>query len=412
MPHIKITKSEVDKLTSSEKEVLYWDEGLRGFGIKLSKAGAKTYIVQYRTPGGRLGKSRRVSIGRHGAPWTPEQARAEAKRILGEAALGRDPAAAKQTFRQMPTVAELCDKYLAEGTGTKKGSTLATDRGRIERHIKPLLGNRKVSEVTQADVKRFLKQIADGATATDVKTTKLRGRARVTGGKGTASRTVGLLGGIFTYAIELGLTTENPARGVKRFPDKKNQRFLSADELARLGKALRDAEDQGVNSKALNIIKLLAFTGARRGEIERLRWSEVDLPGRRLVLADSKTGQKAMPLNSAAVDILSRLSAEGSDRSSYVFKATNGRGFYGGMPRAWKALKANADLEDVRLHDLRHSFASVGVENGTPLFVVGALLGHGDHATTQRYAHLSNDPIAAASEQIGTAILHAMADKA
>jgi integrase len=407
MPSIRISKSEIDKLTPTGKSALYWDQSLTGFGLKVSSGGAKTYIAQYRTAGGRSGQTRRVTIGKHGSPWTPDSARAEAKRLLGQAAQGEDPAAAKTQFRRMLTVSELCDTYMADGTGTKKASTLAVDRGRIERHIKPLLGKRKVSEITQADIRKFLKNVSEGATASDTKTVT-RGRAIVKGGKGTASRTVGLLGGIFTYAIELGLVQANPVHGVKRYPDKKNERFLTAEELGTLGQGLRQAEAQGVNAKALNIIKLLVFTGARRGEIETLRWSEVDTTGRRLRLEDSKTGQKSMPVNSAALDVLLNLQAAADDRKGFVFPATDGDGHYVGTPRIWSILREQIGLHDVRLHDLRHSFASVGVVNGAPLMVVGALLGHADYSTTQRYAHIANDPIAAASERIGLAMLAAL----
>ena len=269
-----------------------------------------------------------------------------------------------------------------------------------------MLGKRKVSEITQADIRKFLKNVSEGATAADTKTVS-RGRAIVKGGKGTASRTVGLLGGIFTYAIELGLVQVNPVHGVKRYPDKRNERFLTVGELGTLGQGLREAEAQGMNAKALNIIELLVFTGARRGEIEALRWSEVDTSGRRLRLEDSKTGQKSIPLNSAALEVLLKLQEAAEDRKGFVFPASDGDGHYVGTPRIWSILRERIGMHDVRLHDLRHSFASVGVVNGAPLMVVGALLGHADYSTTQRYAHLANDPVAAASEQIGQAMLQA-----
>ena len=408
MPTIRITKSEVDKVLPTGRDLIFWDAAVAGFGLKVSAAGAKTYVVQYRTSGGRSGTTRRVTVGKHGSPWTADAARNEAKRILGQVAQGEDPVLARRDRKATLTVAELCDKYLAEGTGTKKESTLATDRGRIERHIKPLLGGRKVTEVTPADIRKFLKSVAEGATATDVKT-GIRGRAIVKGGKGTASRTIGLLGGIFTFAIELGLIKDNPVHGVPRYADKKNERFLSADELGLVGNALREGAEGGINPKALAIIKLLTFTGARRGEIERLRWSEVDIVGNRLRLADSKTGQKSVPLNSAAAEVLEELHRTGSATGEFVFPAAEGMGHYQGTPRVWSALRKKAGLTDVRLHDLRHSFASVGVAGGTSLMIVGALLGHSNHSTTQRYAHLAANPVLAASEEIGEAMRKALA---
>ncbi|MEO5808391.1 tyrosine-type recombinase/integrase [Devosia sp.] len=308
----------------------------------------------------------------------------------------------------MPTVAKLCDTYLLEGVGLKKPSTLATDRGRIEQHIKPLLGSKKVADVTQADVRKFLRSVADGATA-KVSKTKPRGKAVVRGGRGTATRTVGLLGGIFSYAQELGLISSNPVHGVPRFPDNKNERFLSMEEISTLGAALRKAESKGVNEKALTIIELLLLTGARRGEIEALKWSEFDAAGQRLRLSDSKTGQKNIPLSSAASALLSKCRQQAKSDATYVFPATTGNGYYLGTPRVWSALRETIGMRDTRIHDLRHSFASVGAVSGTPLLVLGAILGHSDHGTTQRYAHIAANPISSATEVISNLIAEAMA---
>ena len=405
MPRLRLTKRIVDAATPEDRDYFLWDADLTGFGLKVTPASRKSYVCQYRFGGGRRGTVRRFTIGPHGAPWTVDQARAEARRILGEAASGNDPAGARQSQRSAPTIAELCDVYLAEGCATKKASTLSTDRGRIERHIKPLLGKRKVRDLTKAHVRQFLQEIASGKTATDVKTGK-RGRAIVRGGKGTATRTVGLLGGILSYAVDRGIVSENVARGVKRYPDRKNERFLSEAELGRLGQALRELEVDGVNRQALAIIKLLVFTGARKGEIERLRWDEVDLNAGILRLADSKTGQKALVLNAPARAVLADIPS--LDGSQYVFPASKGGRHFEGVPKVWRQVREAAALPDVRMHDLRHSFASIAVAGGASLPVIGALLGHGNAATTQRYAHLSDDPLRAASETIGTRIATAM----
>ncbi|MER9602761.1 tyrosine-type recombinase/integrase [Mesorhizobium sp. M0243] len=406
MAKIKITKTTVEAIAPTDCDQIFWDAALKGFGLKVTPAGSKVYLVQYRTGGGRSGVTKRVTIGKHGSPWTPDMARAEAKAVLARVTQGSDPAKAKQLDRQMLTISELCDTYLQNGTGTKKESTLSTDKGRIERHIKPLIGKLKLSSVTQADIKKFIKNVAEGATAIDVKTKK-RGRAIVRGGKGTATRTVGLLGGILTYAVELGLLANNPVKGVKRYPDKSNERFLSTAELGKLGAELRRAERHGVNPKAIAIIRLLVFTGARRGEIERLRWPEVDLVGSRLRLDDSKTGQKIIPLNHSALAILTAL-REATSGKGFVFAAAKGDGHYVGAPRIWSSLRKRIALSGVRLHDLRHSFASIGVTSGTPLIIIGALLGHSDHATTLRYAHLAADPVSAAAEDIGALLEKAL----
>jgi integrase len=285
---------------------------------------------------------------------------------------------------------------------------LATDRGRIERHIKPLLGERRINEVTSADVTKFLQDVAAGKTKADFKT-KPRGRTIVRGGKGTATRTVGLLGGIFTYAVASRLIPANPVKGVERFPDRKNVRFLDASELGRLGRAISTVEREGANSKALAIIRLLVLTGARRGEIENLRMKEIDLASKVLRLADSKTGQKIVLLNGPAIEVLEQAIALGAPKRTFVFENANADGPFSGVPKVWERVRVVGEFEGLRLHDLRHSFASLGVISGTPLPVVGALLGHSDSATTQRYVHLSSDPVRAASELIGAAIAQALA---
>ena len=354
---------------------------------------------------GRGAPTRRMTIGAHGSPWTPDAARKEAAKILGQVAQGADPAKTKQADKAVLTVSELCDHYLEVGVGTKKASTLATDRGRIERHIKPLLGNRRISDVTRADVSQFMQDVAAGKTAADVKTGK-RGRAIVMGGKGTATRTVGLLGGIFSFAVEAAWLKENPVRGVKRYRDRRNERFLAAGELTRLGEALAAAEASGENPFALAIIRLLILTGARKGEIERLKWEEVDRQFQYLRLGDSKTGQKLIVLNAAALAILDRVPRNAL--SGFVFPATKSGGWYQGTPKVWRKIRVSANFQNVRLHDLRHSYASVAISRGKSLSLIGVLLGHNSSATTMRYAHLSEDPVRAAADDIAIQITNAM----
>ena len=246
-----------------------------------------------------------------------------------------------------------------------------------------------------------MNDVASGKTALDVKTKKF-GRAIVRGGEGTATRTVGLLGGIFSFAIDAGLLENNSVRGVKRFKDKKGERFLNAKELKRLGEALVEAEEKGLNLYGVQIIRLLILTGARKGEIEKLKWSEVDFDNGYLRLEDSKTGQKAFPLNAPALEVVSAIPRVKTAR--FVFPAETGSSHYQGTPKVWRKVRTLAQLEDVRLHDLRHSFASIAVSGGASLPLVGALLGHADTATTQRYAHFHNDPVKAASEKVASEI--------
>ena len=210
------------------------------------------------------------------------------------------------------------------------------------------------------------------------------------------------MGGIFAYAVDRGLNEKSSVVGVKRFADKKGNRYLSQQEIVALGEALRKAESEGENPSALAILKLLVFTGARKGEIETLKWSEVDFASGYLKLADSKIGQKAIPLNAGALQVLNdqkRLLG-----NEHVFPAYRGLGHYGGTPKVWERIRSMAGLNDVRLHDLRHSFASIAVSGGASLPIIGALLGHAHSVTTQRYAHLSDDPLRAASDAVGSQI--------
>jgi integrase len=405
MPTAKLTKRIVDGAQSTDRDLFFWDSEVAGFGLKVTPGGRKVYVCQYRVGGGRRGVSRRYSIGVHGAPWTVEKARKEARRLLGLVANGSDPVADVRHKRATPTVSELCELYLSEGCSTKKESTLATDRGRIERHIKPLLGRKPVSEVTRADVRRFLNDVAKGKTRADIKTGR-RGRAIVEGGQGTATRTVGLLGGIFSFAQGSGLREDNPVRGVKRFPDRKSERFLSSVELAKLGRALTGLEGAGSNPSAIAIIRLLALTGARKGEISNLRWSEVDFERAFLRLGDSKTGQKIVPVGAPALQLLASLPRDSN--SQFVFPAAFGGGRFQGVDKVWRKIRVQADLSALRLHDLRHSYASMGIATGDALPIIGALLGHADVKTTARYAHLADDPVKAAADRISGAMANAL----
>ena len=384
-----------------------WDTDLKGFGLKVSAGGVKTYFVSYRAGSGRSATKREFSIGRHGT-LTPDQARTEAERLLSEARLGGDPQDARVRQRRELTIAELCDSYVAEGCTTKKPSTLATDRARIERHIKPLLGSRKVSSVAREDLDRFIAAVAAGKTAA-VEKTKSRGKAVVRGGTGTATKCASLLSTIFEFAISRKMRTDNPARGVRRFKERKVERFLSSAELERLGDALT-ALGHGMNPASIAIVRLLALSGARRGEIVNLRRSEIDWERGLLRLGDSKTGQKVVPLGAAALQVLRDI-PEVKDSPLVFPSAGDLQRPFQGLPKAWATIRARAELRDVRLHDLRHSFASVGLASGQGLPLIGKLLGHADVATTARYAHLADDPVRVAADRISGAVAGAMAGR-
>ena len=279
-----------------------------GFGARRQAGDAVSYFLKYRTEDGR---QRWMTIGRHGSPWTPDMARDRAREILGDVVAGADPGGEKIAKRKALTVAELCDRYFEDALAgrvrtrskaAKRASTLTIDRGRIDRHIKPLLGAMSVAAVTRHDVEKFLHDVADGRTAGKTKT-KARGLARVTGGETAANRSVGLLGAIFTYAVRKDMRPDNPVRGVTLFADRKRERRLSDDEYAKFGEALREAK-KTLWPAAVAAARFIALTGFRRGEALSLKWSEIDLARRTATLSDTKTGKSIRPLSRAACDVL------------------------------------------------------------------------------------------------------------
>lgn len=402
---LRLSKRNIDLLRSGDDRLVYWDDDLAGFGLRVEPSGNKTFFVRYRPGGGRNAPKRFLTIGRYGK-LTPDQARTEARKVISAGELGLDPAAERLQKRKEIKIADLCDLYLEMGVETKKPLTVKGDRGRINGHIKPLIGMKRVSEVTVADVERLMKDIAAGKTKADFKTGKSRSRVIVRGGKGAATRTVGLLGGIFTFAQRQGIRADNPCRGIKRYPDKASERFLSPSEIGNLGEALWKVESKGASTIAANIIRLLILTGARRNEIAGLEWSEVDIERSCLRLKDSKTGAKVIQLGAPAIQILSALRP--TLGSQYVFPATSGTSHFQGIKRVWQAVRKEAGFQDLRLHDLRHSFASIGLASGDTLHMIGALLGHSNARTTSRYAHLADDPKRNAANRISGQIAEAL----
>ncbi len=403
----RISKRIVDGTEPGERDVFVWDTAVPGFGLKVTPSGRRVYLFQYRVPG--KSAPERVTIGTHGDTWTADRARDEAERLRGDVKRGISPRERArrelEETRRAITVTELCERYIAEGVATKKPSTLIADRGRIRRHIVPLLGKRRVAEITASDVRRFLSDVAKGKTAADERTGP-RGRAIVTGGRGAATRTVGLLGGIFSFAVQEGVRPDNPVRGVKRFPDQKCERFLSEAELRKLGEALETAEADGENRIAIAAIRALVLTGCRLSEVLRLRWAEVDLDRALLRLGDSKTGAKAIVLGAAAAELFGSLPRHVGN--PFVFPGEKANSHLVGLAKIWGRIRLRAGLASVRLHDLRHSFASAGAGASIGLLVTGKLLGHRDPKTTARYAHLADDPARAAADRIARNIAEAL----
>jgi integrase len=407
---MKLTKRTLDSVKPKPTHDLFlWDDEVPGFGLRIKSSGVRSFIVQYRNGSG---VSRRMTLGKFGV-LTPDEARKMAKHTLAEVARGADPAARRAQDRDAMTVRQLCRIYLeaaekglilGKGKRPKKASTLYIDRGRIERHILSLLGSRRVRDLTTPDIPRFMRDVTTGKTADDVKT-GFRGRAIIEGGAGTASRTVGLLGGILSFAVSEGIIASNPVRGVKRPADNRREIRLTADQYRALGKAVAAADVGGENPSAVLAIRLLALTGCRRGEIERLQWDEVDLSGRCLRFSDSKEGKSIRPLGADAGRLLAKLTND----SRYVLPGNAPDKPFVGLPKAWPRIVGKANLPDLTPHGLRHAFASVAVDLGYSEPTIAALLGHGTHSITGRYLHHLDSALLAAADKVAGEIAAMMA---
>lgn len=407
----RITKRVVDGLEAGE---IAWDSEMPGFGARCLPSGRRVYVLKYRVGKGRTARQRWYTIGQHGAPYTPETARVEARRLMGLIAGRDDPQAHRHADLKADTVAAFCDRYMQDarkGLVTYRGkpkrqSTLGVDAGRIERHIKPMLGHLKVKDVGRTEVERFMRDVAAGKTQADVKT-GLRGRAIVTGGTGTARRAVGLLGSVMSYAVRLGLRGDNPVRGVEKFRSQRLERHLSAPELHKLGKAIDVYLAEGGNPKAADIARLLALTGCRRGEIAGLRVAEIDLQGACLRLAETKTGRSVRPIGQPAKTLLRKLMNEAG--ADFLFENGRGDGPYTGFTKEWAKIRKAAGLADVTPHTLRHTFASVAAnEFELSGSTVGALLGHASAGVTERYIHRVDATLIAAANKVARWIDDAM----
>jgi integrase len=411
----RITKRAVDALKCPEKRdrIFLWDEDLNGFGVAAFPSGKKTYFVQYR----QHGRTRRLTLGQHGT-LTPDEARDEARKHLAAVSKGQDPIAARRREREIPTFGQVANDFMDAfrrqiDAGEKKLTTYKAYRITLDEHILGVIGSRRIVDLTDVDVKKLHRNLA--------------------GKKYTANKALALISSIWNWAVEekLGVSKiNNPAATVKPYKAEGRERYLDRDELTRLGDVLREGETVGlrwsideVGPKAKHApklhhrrvkldpfaaaaIRLLILTGARLREVLHAKWDFVDFERHMIRLPESKTGKKTIYLSAAAETVLASLvRIEGNP---YVFPGDNE-----GKPRAdlnkpWRAVRRAANLDRVRIHDLRHSFASFGAGASLGLPIIGKLLGHSQAATTHRYAHLDSDPMRRAVETIGATISAAM----
>lgn len=394
----KITKRTVDALKPGQ---LVWDADVKGFGVRCQRV-AKVYFLKTRVGG----RQRWIKIGRHGSPWTVETARAKALSLLGEKAAGRDPAQARDAEKNHRIVKDLITEFLTDHVEAKRKASTATGYTDLLRRLaEPAIGKMRVADVTHADLAR----LHHGLRETPYQ----------------ANRLLAVLSSFFGWCERHGYRPRdtNPCRDVEPFRERKRERFLSADELARLGTALADLERErkaweaidkesrpkkpaGEDTFAIAALRLLVLTGCRKSEILTLQWEHVDFDLGALRLPESKTGAKLVPLGAPALKLLASLPR--IKGNPYVIPGRRSKGRFVGLQKVWERVRERAELTDVRIHDLRHSFASIGAMRGNSLLMIGALLGHRDQATTQRYAHLSNDPLRAAADEISGQIAEAM----
>ena len=408
----RISKSAVDSLFCSggKDRDIVWDDKLKGFGVIVYPTGLKTYVAQYR----KDGRSHRVVIGKHGR-LTPDEARKEAKALLGDVEKGANPAFERRTKREAPTLDKVAEGFLAYAFAKKKTGTARGYDNALRLHILPQLGTKRLTMITHADVESL--------------------HASMSERRPQANRTLAVLSAVWSWAARHRHVdaASNPTKGVEKYRESARERYLTKDELLRLSDALTAAETTGLpysvdklNPKAkhapkpenrrrkfdrhsMAAIRLLTLTGARLREILDAQWEHVDLERGMIFLPDSKTGRKPIYLSAAAAAILSALPR--IDGNPYVIPGEKTGQPRADLKRPWDAICEVAGLDGVRLHDLRHSFASVGAGASLGLPIIGKLLGHSQPSTTQRYAHLDADPMRRAVETIGSTIAAAMAGK-
>lgn len=399
---MKLSKSAIDRATykgtaitckngsTSWSRCVLWDDEVRGLGLRITPAGKKSFILLYRAGS----RQRQMTLGPYGV-LTLQEARSKAQQALSLVVLHqRDPLAERQQTTTACTMKQLARRYIAEHAEPKKKAASAkTDQQMLRSYVLPKFGSRMVADISRRDMAALHHS--------------LREKPYV------ANRVLALVSKMFNLAEQWGLRPDgsNPCRHVEKFKEKPRERYLSSEEMIRLTQALSRAEQSGIESvHALAAVRLLILTGCRLREILHLRWRDVDFEHGRLHLPDSKTGAKTVFLASAAVAILSEIPRTAGN--PWVIEGRKPNTHLSNLHRPWNRLCQGADLSDVRIHDLRHSFAAVGAGLGLSLHMIGELLGHSQPRTTARYAHLAADPMHDAADQIGNRLSSLMGKSA
>ena len=358
-----------------------YDSEITGLGIRITAAGVRSWVLNYRING----RERRYTIGTYGSDeWTVAAARKRAGDLRRMIARGDDPMAERVEARTAPTVADLCERFKEEHLPKTRPATKREYELIIDKRILPALRHEKVASVTFSDIDGLHRRLSKDAPY-------------------RANRTVAVLSKMFSLAIKWGWRTDNPAKGIERNQETKRTRYLSGEELGRLTEALAKHEDQ----QGANVIRLLMLTGARKGEVLAARWDQLDLAAGVWTKPGATTKQKTehrVPLSAPARQLLADLAASNKRKSEYVFPGRGGRGHRDDVKDDWADLCGAAKIIGARIHDLRHTYASVLASAGLSLPVIGALLGHSQPATTARYSHLFDDPLREATERVGAIV--------
>jgi len=377
----KLTDSIVKSLTAPDRgNRIEYDAGVKGFGCRVTANGTRSFVLNYRTKGGR---ERRYTIGQF-PTWKVVAARSEAAKLKMRVDRGEDPMGEIEAVRAAPTMGDLCQRFEGEHFSRLRAGTRVDYKSLIDRHILPALKNHKVADVTFGDIDALHRKITKDAPY-------------------RANRAISVLSKMFALAIKWRYRADNPAKGIERNQEVKRHRYLSGDEMGRLSLALAEHDDVD----AANVVRLLLLTGARRGEVLGMRWDQLDLGAGVWTKPGSMTKQKTehrVPLSAPARQLLVELHKAASKDARFVFPGPGVTGHRVKMKTDWADICKAAGIGEARMHDLRHTYASVLASAGLSLQVIGALLGHSQPSTTARYSHLFDDPLRAATERVGAII--------